>query len=162
MYWRITRKELEQNGNAGNRAAFKKIVDAGTTPGVLFYEHQKPIGWCSIGPRRHYPALNRSPTLKPVDGREVWSIVCFYLLSTHRNRGLLPILVRHAVTYAAREGATVVEAYPNRHATSAVGAFMGVDEVYRRLGFVEVARRRDYRPILRYEIVPDATLSEPK
>lgn len=162
MYWRVTRKEFEQNGNAGNRTSFKKIVDAGPAPGVLFYEHHTPIGWCSIGPRRHYPTLSRSPILKPIDHRDVWSIVCFYLLPAYRSRGLFPTLIRKAVDYAADGGATAVEAYPDLRASSAAGAFMGVDEVYRRCGFVEVARRRDHRPILRYEIAPRAARGKPQ
>ena len=160
MYWRITRREFERNGNAGNRASLKRIVDDGAAPGVLFYEAESPIGWCAIGPRSHYPALNRSPVLRAVDERAVWSIVCFYLPSTHRRRGLFPLLIGPAVRYAADRGATTVEAYPDRRATSAADAFMGVEEAYRRFGFVEVARRRDHRPILRYEIGSDATGGE--
>ena len=162
MYWRIAPKEFEQNGNAGNHTSFKRIVDEGPAPGVLFYERHTPIGWCSIGPRRHYPALNRSPILKPIDDREVWSIVCFYLLPTHRSRGLFPILIRRAVEYAADGGATAVEAYPDLRASSSAGAFMGVDEAYRTFGFVEVARRRDHRPILRYEVAPGAARGIPQ
>ena len=94
MYWRTSRSQFSENGNPGNRAAFKSIVASGVVPGILYYRDGIPFGWCSIGPRDHYPSLNRSPLLKPVDDQPVWSIVCFYVLPEYRHLGLLPELVK--------------------------------------------------------------------
>lgn len=151
MFWRITRKEFEINGNGGNREAFKRLIDGGTVPGVLFYRGEDPFGWCAVGPRSHYPSLNRSPVLKAVDDRDVWSLVCFYLLPEYRGKGLSPALVRKALEYAESRGASVVEAYPRLGADTCADSYMGIDKVYRNLGFKEAARRKPNRPILRYE-----------
>ena len=152
MFWRITRREFEENGNAGNRRAFEKLVADGTVPGLLFYMDGVPFGWCAVGPRNHFPSLNRSPVLKPVDDRPVWSMVCFYLLRPFRRRGLSPSLVQLVLDYARSRGAAAVEAYPDIKARNTADSYMGIEKVYRSLGFEEAARRKPHRPILRYEI----------
>ena len=54
-------------------------------------------------------------------------------------------------------GARIVEAYPvdpRGQAVEAVRSFTGLAPAFERAGFVEVARRSDRRPIMRYVIVP--------
>ena len=75
MYWRIPRKDFQQNYGEGNKQALKKISEAGIVPGILAYHDGKPAGWCSVAPRADFSVLGRSPTLKPVDDQPVWSIV---------------------------------------------------------------------------------------
>lgn len=154
MYWRIGRKAFAANGNSGNRDALCRIVTNGTVPGVLYYVGEVPIAWCSVAPRGHYASLGRSPLLRAVDDCDVWSIVCFYVVPSYRSKGIFAELVRQAVCYARSQGAVAVEAYPDLSAQTGAEAFMGVDSVYRKLGFREVAKRKPHRPILRYEVRP--------
>ena len=48
-------------------------------PGLIGYLDGRPVGWISLGPREDYAKLKRSPVMKPVDDKPVWSIVCFYV-----------------------------------------------------------------------------------
>jgi hypothetical protein len=73
MWWRTTRSQFKKQGNDGNRQAMKDIVDSGEVPGILAYADGEPVGWCSVAPREHYGSLNRSPVLKRLDDKPVWS-----------------------------------------------------------------------------------------
>jgi hypothetical protein len=44
----MRRRAAEQN-----QREFQAIVDEGAVPGLLAYIDAKPVGWCSVGPRRH-------------------------------------------------------------------------------------------------------------
>ena len=72
MWWRITNKEFEANKGEGNRMAIKDLVDKGTIPGILAYDGDQAIGWCSVAPREEFTRLERSRILKPVDEQPVW------------------------------------------------------------------------------------------
>lgn len=154
MWWRTTRREFRRQQGEGNRQAMKRIVDSGTVPGLLAYEGETPVGWVSVAPREDYPSLNRSPNLKRIDDRPVWSIVCFYVDPRQRGKGLLPKLVAAARDYAVGQGAWIVEAYPREPGgrISSELAYMGLAPVFKEAGFVEVLRRSPARPILRYTV----------
>jgi GNAT superfamily N-acetyltransferase len=130
-------------------------LEGGRIPGVLAYLDGRPVGWCSVAPREEYPALDRSPVLRRVDGEPVWSIVCFYIDRRVRRRGVMGALLRGAVEHAGRNGARVVEAYPVDPVRGPVGtgsAFAGFAAAFREAGFTEVARRSATRPIMRLAV----------
>ena len=151
MYWRITRAQLAANGNEGNRMAMKAIVDAGQVPGILAYHGGRAVGWCSIGPREVYGSLERSPKLKRVDERPVWSVVCFFMEKEYRGRGLMGLLLEAAVDYARKSGASIVEGYPISISGPLKGCmgYMGIDRTFAAAGFEEVARPDEDRLIVR-------------
>src|SRR4029453_17715298 len=95
-----------------NRRAMKALVDRGSVPGLIGYEDGVPVAWVSLGPREDYAKLRRSPVMKPVDDQPVWSIVCFFVDSDARGRGLSQRMLEAAVDYARSRGARLVEAYP--------------------------------------------------
>jgi GNAT superfamily N-acetyltransferase len=80
-------------------------------PGILAYHQGKAVAWCSIAPREDYPVLRRSPNLKPVNDRPVWSIICFFVSKSYRRMGMTEILITAAIDYAKAIGAQIVEAY---------------------------------------------------
>jgi GNAT superfamily N-acetyltransferase len=141
---------------ADNRKAMKALVDAGTAPGLIGYENGVPVSWVSLGPREDYVKLHRSPIMRPVDDRPVWSIVCFFVDREVRGRGLSERMLRAAVDYARSSGARLLEAYPvdseeRRHPDD---MFFGAKSMYDRAGFREVARRRRTRPVVRKPLRP--------
>ena len=154
MWWRGKRSEFEQNKGEGNRLALKAIVDAGQIPGILAYHDEQPVGWCSVAPRLDFSALNRSRILKPVDEQPVWSIVCFFIARSYRHQGVSEFLIRSALEYAWQNGARIVEGYPidpNEPGKSPDPfVFTGLLSSFLKAGFVEVARRSETRPIMRY------------
>jgi GNAT superfamily N-acetyltransferase len=155
MWWRSTRAEFEKRGNEGNKAAMRAIVDSGQPTGILAYEHGGPIGWCSIAPRPTYGSLNRSPILKRIDDQPVWSLVCLFVAQEVRRQGVAEALVRAAIDHVSQQGGRIIEAYPtvsSKDDLPPVSSFMGVPDLFLRLGFKEVARPSKSRMIVRYEI----------
>ncbi len=155
MWWRVKRSQFEKQKGEENRRAFKEIVDSGEIPGLLAYAEGQPIGWCSVAPREDFPVLDRSRTLKRVDDQPVWSVVCFFVAKPFRRKGVTAELLRAAVEYARERGAKIVEGYPiepKKPDMPAPFAWTGLASTFRRAGFVEVLRRSETRPIMRYFI----------
>jgi GNAT superfamily N-acetyltransferase len=155
MWWRLTRREFEAGQGEGNRKAMHSIVSEGEVPGILAYERGMAVGWCSVAPRESYGSLNRSPVLKRLDDKEVWSIVCFYVAKEHRRKGLVKKLILAAIDYVKSQGGKVVEAYPTipkGGRMPPVSSFMGFPAIYESVGFVECARPSKSKAIMRYYI----------
>lgn len=160
MWWRLKRSDFERMKGDGNKEAFQALVAAGTVPGILAYMEQRPAGWCAIEPREHYPALQRSHSLKPIDDRPVWSVTCFFVARPFRRQGLAVDLLRAATVYAFREGAQIVEGYPVEPKSGIMPdafAWHGTAATFRHAGFVEVARPSPTRLIMRREAGSEAT-----
>jgi ribosomal protein S18 acetylase RimI-like enzyme len=143
-----------QSRRAANRAELKALVDAGSTPGLIGYRGGQPVGWVSLGPREDYAKLARSPVMKPVDAKPVWSIICFVVPAEYRGQGIAKALLDGAIAYAKRRGATLLEAYPveQRGRSRDDAMWFGAKSMYDRAGFVEVARRKPERPVVRKHV----------
>ena len=74
MWWRVPRAEYNRLRGNGGRDAMQAAVMAGPPPGVLAYEHGRPVGWCSIAPRQAFPGLIKSRVAAPIDDRPVWAV----------------------------------------------------------------------------------------
>ncbi len=155
MYWKLPRKEFNAGQGEGNRLDQKAIVASGRTPGLLAYVDGVPAGWCALEPRENYPGLARSRILKPVDETLVWSVTCFFVDRRYRCQGLTVELLRSAADYVARQGGKVVEGYPTEPRQAKVPppfVYTGLVSAFLQAGFIEVARRSETRPIMRYYI----------
>ncbi len=155
MWWRIKRADFEKQQGDDNHEAMCSIIESGKVPGILAYSNGEAIAWCSVAPREDYPVLDRSPTLKRVDDQPVWSIVCFFIAKAHRHQGLSSKLLKGAVEYATQNGASIIEGYPiepKKDSTPDIYAFTGMASTFKKLGFQEVARRSETRPIMRFFI----------
>jgi GNAT superfamily N-acetyltransferase len=155
MWWRLKRSQFEKQKGEENKKALKKIVDSGEIPGLLAYANGQPIAWCSVAPRETYPVLERSRTLKRIDDQPVWSVVCFFVAKQFRRKGLTVKLLRASAEYAKEHGARIVEGYPVEPKKTSIPdafAFTGLASVFRKARFVEVLRRSETRPIMRYYI----------
>jgi len=153
MYWRLTRSEYEKKKGLGNKKALRRIVDSGRPPGLLAYAGGKPVAWCAVGPREIYPVLERSRILARIDDEPTWSVTCFFVVRPFRRQGITFQLLKAAVDFAGRKGARVVEGYPvepKKGSLPDVFAYTGLPSAYRKAGFVEVLRRSETRPIMRY------------
>jgi len=154
MYYRRSGKHDVPAGmtySEANKRALKSLVDRGVVPGLIGYENGRPIGWVSLGPREDYAKLRRSPVMKPVDERPVWSIVCFVVDPQTRRRGVAEAMLSGAVRWARKQGVTLLEAYPCDKRKKSADDFMwfGAKSMFDRAGFVEVARRKPTRPVMR-------------
>lgn len=151
MWPRLASGSFTKGKGEGNRKAFRKLVAAGETPGILAYVDGEPAGWCAVAPRTAYTRFERSRVLAPVDGAPVWSVVCFFVARPHRGGGLSGKLLEAAVAFARERGAQIVEGYPIDARARTADAFVwhGLASTFERAGFREVARRSPTRPIMR-------------
>jgi GNAT superfamily N-acetyltransferase len=154
MWWRLKRSEFVKQKGEGNRKAMKHIVGSGEIPGILAYEDNKAIGWCSVGPREVFKTLERSRILKPVDSQAVWSVVCFFVAKPLRRKGLTVRLLEAAIEYVEKQGGKIVEGYPSEPNRDLPDAFVytGLTSAFRKAGFTETLRRSRSRPIMRFAI----------
>ncbi|MEW5995283.1 MAG: GNAT family N-acetyltransferase, partial [Candidatus Zixiibacteriota bacterium] len=134
--------------------AMKKIVNSGAVPGILAYDGNEPVGWCSVGPREGFPVLDRSRVLKRIDDAPVWSVVCLFIAKPYRKTGLSTKILKAAINYAKKNGGQIIEGYPfdltgKKSPLPDAFVWTGLASAYRRAGFVEVERRSPTRPIMR-------------
>jgi GNAT superfamily N-acetyltransferase len=162
MYYRKSGSSETPSADA-NKKALKSLVDADRVPGLIGYLDGSPVGWISLGPREDYAKLRRSPVMKPVDdkpvwSKPVWSIVCFFIDSRTRGRGISKALLSAAIDYARSQGVTLLEAYPidKEERSHADSMWFGAKSLYDRAGFKEVARRKETRPVMRRSLRPRA------
>jgi len=175
MFYRETgRTEAPQGMRLADarKARMRALCEAGPPPGLLAYARLddagapaargrlRPVGWVTLGPRHDFLKLVRSPVMRPVDDTpldaRLWSVVCFVVPPAYRHRGVARALLQGAVEYAARRGARIVEAYPVDKATRGADDWLwhGAKSMYDRAGFVEVARRKPTRPVVRLRLEP--------
>jgi len=128
----------------GARRLFEERVRQGPPPGVLAYAEDKAVGWLQIGPRAHIPEWNNPRRAStplpdaPAEDERNWAASCFFVRKGFRGKG---------VTGALLDGAM-----ENQEKRSAEGLYVGPESVLRRAGFVEVARQKPGRPLLRLVI----------
>ncbi|BBB96525.1 MULTISPECIES: GNAT family N-acetyltransferase [Bradyrhizobium] len=145
MYWRVERGGRTWDDMRGEKARthFQRLVRSGKVHGLLAVEEGTPIGWACLGPYEDFPRLATVRAIRHARPAKTWSVVCFYIPSRHRNRGLATRLLVAARKFAKASGAAVVEGYPV--ATSAgsqlPGAFAwtGTPKMFANAGFAKVA-----------------------
>lgn len=155
MWWRSKRSDFLHQKGEGNKKAMQEIIENGEIPGLIAYCGEKPIGWCAVSPREKFSGLGRSKILQPIDGRPVWSVICFFIARDFRNKGLSEDLLRAAIEFVRTQGGTIVEGYPvdpKKVPAPAVFVYTGLAAAFLKVGFVEYARRSPTRPIMRYHL----------
>lgn len=155
MTWRLHKSDYEQSKGEGNKKAIRKLVTQQEPLGILAYSAGEPTGWCAVAPREKFVRLQKSRALKPLDHQPVWSVSCLFIAKPFRRMGLSVPLLKEAVRYASKYGATIVEAYPldpKKSALPDVFAWTGILSGFLRAGFREEKRHSPSRPIVRYYI----------
>ena len=160
MFWRLDRSDFKKLRGSGTKEILQQLTEQGHEPGLILYVDGQPAGWCSVGPRENYLALENSRILKRVDAQPVWSIVCFFVHKVFRKQNLMTAMLQGAVKYAKNQGATIVEGYPIDMQTeklagqklSSYAGYMGIASAFREVGFVEAGRASETQLIMRYTI----------
>jgi GNAT superfamily N-acetyltransferase len=154
MWPRVPRggKSWKEAQGAKNRDRFRRLVKAGKVHGVLAFADDEPVGWCSFGPRSTFPRLERVRAIQRVGSDTTWSIVCFYIPSRWRGRGVATKLLEAATKEAFALGATEIEGYPvvpakAREKVPAAFAWTGVPALFQAAGYKELSRPGVSRPI---------------
>jgi len=154
MWWRQSSSEWQKRKGTERKEALKKIVFDGKVPGILAYSKGKPIGWCSIAPREEFHRLEKSRTLKRIDDQQVWSVVCFFVAKQFRRKGVSTMLLKAAVEYAMRQGAKIIEGYPNRSRKmlNDTIAYTGLASAFLKAGFTDFSSLSKVKTIMRYDL----------
>jgi GNAT superfamily N-acetyltransferase len=157
MYWRLRHAQFQEQKGEANKRALKQLTDRGVVSGLLAYLDGEPVGWCALAPREQYSRLESSRILKPVDDQPVWAITCFFMAKPYRGKGILAHLLKSAIAYAAKNGARIVEGYPIEPKQGRLAdpfVYTGLASTFRKMGFQEVVRRSETRPLMRYVVSP--------
>jgi GNAT superfamily N-acetyltransferase len=155
MWWRLPRKQFNNQKGETNKVALKQIVARGEIPGILAYDKGEAVGWCSVAHRENYASLERSRTLKRIDDKPVWSVVCFYTAKPYRNKGITTKLLRASIDYVKAKGGEILEGYPVDSRKSRLPdpfVYTGLLQSFLKVGFTEVFRSSKGRAIVRYAI----------
>ncbi len=115
------------------------------------------VGWMQIGPRADVPEWNnprRASTPlpdRPADDPGVWAILCFFFARKSRGLGLSHRMVAEGIVFARANDARIVEAAPMDRASrsGSIGLYVGSTTVFEKAGFVEIARQKPGRPLMR-------------
>jgi GNAT superfamily N-acetyltransferase len=157
MFWRLPRKQMRIMTPEERKESLHHMAMNDQVAGLLAYKDGEPVGWCSIGPREDYRALESSRLFKRLDDRPVWSIVCFFMYRSARGQGVMEAMIRGAVGYAKQHGAKIVEAYPTDLIAAGMQGkklsgdqgYMGIASAFEKAGFVEASRPSETRVIMR-------------
>ena len=152
MWWRLKNKDYEQSKGIRNKELLENLISNSKPLGIIAYEKNNPIGWCSISPRKSLKRLETSKLFKPIDNLDVWSITCLYVDKKIRNTGLSVRLINQASEFAFKKGATCIEAYPihsNKNKTPDLFAYVGFKTAYLNAGFEPIKQCSKTRLIMR-------------
>jgi GNAT superfamily N-acetyltransferase len=157
MYWQLG-PQYRQRPRADNKRDLRRLAGSGRPSGLVAFDGDLAVGWCRLAPRADLTWLDQARYLGPVDDLPVWSIPCFFVRRSHRDRGVTTALLDAAIDVATRAGAPALEAYPidtdvPSHTTN---LFPGIASVFGGRGFEVVARRRNDRPVMRKFLAPVA------
>lgn len=152
MLWRMTNKQFNAASREARKDAIRQAFEADRPPGLLAYDAERAVGWCSLAPRAAFPRLETSRILQPVDTEPVWSVSCFFIHRDYRGKGLSVAMLEAGARFVAEQGGQILEGYPvDAGSRKYPGSFawVGLASAYERAGFTEVARRSPTRPIMR-------------
>ena len=152
MVFRPMQSADRRAGGPAKKRALSQLVAAGTPVGILAYEVNDPVAWCSIAPLETYTNLRtRNYISDGNDTENVWSIACFYIRRTLRGQRMTTRLIDAAIDYARENGAKIIEAYPVDYDSPSY-SYMGRIGTFERLGFKEIAMAGTRRHIMRLQL----------
>ena len=132
-------------------------VEEGHAHGILAYDGDEAVGWCSFESRASLPRLERLPRFKGRPAEGVWFVGCFFIQRGWRRRGLAELLLKHAIRAIESKGARAVEAVPTAtHGRPQADAFLftGTYGMFERLGFHTTMDARGKTTVMRREFIP--------
>jgi GNAT superfamily N-acetyltransferase len=154
MWWRVPRggKLWEEAKGQRNRETFQRLVEHGQVNAIVAFAGDEPVGWCSFGPRQTFPRLKTVRALKTGWTEGTWSIVCFFVRSGWRGRGIGTRMIKAATDRAFELGAQEIEGYPVAPKTPSAPiphafAWTGVPALFQAAGYQEKPVPKGSRPV---------------
>ncbi|MEE8576902.1 MAG: GNAT family N-acetyltransferase [candidate division Zixibacteria bacterium] len=164
MHWRTPKggKMWEEAKGEPNKKSARRLIMGGKAAGIIALDKSEPVGWCSFGRRDEFPRLDRTKAYQyvsapKIERNEIYSIVCFFVKASHRKLGLGKRMAKAAVDAIAKRSGQLVEAYPVTLTKAGnklppAFSFTGPETLFERLGFEEVQRLADSRPLYQLKL----------
>ncbi len=159
MWWRVERggRLWEETKGEPARQQMKHLVISGKARGILAFDGDRAIGWCSFGRRVDFPRIERSKAYRRDDTKGMWCINCFFIDRKYRKQGIARGLLGAAVKAIKRRKAKVIEAYPvtttlDGKKLPPAFSFPGPLNLYEEFGFKEIQRLAKTKPLVRLEL----------
>ncbi len=76
---RMRRSLFSKTGAENHKSVTRHYVDVGKPVGIITYENQAPMGWCSVGLIEDFPGIMYSRALKPESPEGKWCITCLFI-----------------------------------------------------------------------------------
>ena len=156
MYFRLVKKEFEENKYLGNKKKMHQLVKEQEPVGLLALQDEDAIGWISFAPREQFAKLENSRVHKRIDEEKVWSITCFFIKKEFRNKGLSFELIEVAKDFAKKNKIKILEAYPVKPYSEKMPdafAWTGFYNTFLKAGFKVVSEASKSKPMMRW-VVP--------
>jgi GNAT superfamily N-acetyltransferase len=134
-FWLVRGKAYWDGHGSGHRRALREEIRGGDATALLAYVDGKPVGWCRLGPRESFERLAHAPSAPRIDDEEVWSVVCFYVHSAAKRKGVASALLEHALEHAAAKGARILEGYAVPPGHMNIDAYTGYLPMFLDAGF---------------------------
>jgi GNAT superfamily N-acetyltransferase len=114
QWWRVPKggKMWDETKGAKAKRMTKALFKSNEITGLLAYDGDKPVGWCSYGPRSVYPRLERTKSYRRDDTEGVWSVNCFFIDRHYRQKGLARQMLQAALKFMKKRKVKSLEAYP--------------------------------------------------
>ena len=160
--WRIEKGEdWKKVKGAVAKARLRIGILNGTTQGIVAFDGETPIGWCTFGPRDSFPRLNRARSLQCTDSSRVWSLPCFFVLRSYRGKGVSKAMLKHALEAMREKGVQIAEGYPSKPNKDgqyiAAFSWTGTISLFEKAGFKMVGNAEGSKRRVRKQLNTRAT-----
>jgi GNAT superfamily N-acetyltransferase len=159
QWWRLPRggKLWDETKGARAKRMTKKLIADGKMTGLLAYDGDKAVGWCSYGPRTAFPRIDRSKAYARDDIDGVWSINCFFIDRNYRRQGMAREMLRAAIRFMKRRKVKTAEAYPvtltkDGKQLPPAFSYTGPLKIFEDEGFEIIQRLSPSRPLVRKKL----------
>jgi len=159
QWWRLPRagKLWEETRGAKAKRMTKKLFSDGAISGLLAYDGDKAVGWCSYGPRAIYSRMERIKAYARDDIDDVWSINCFFIDRKYRRQGLAREMLRAAIRFMKKRKVKIAEGYPvpltkDGKQLPPAFSYTGPLKIFEDEGFEIIQRLSFSRPLVRKKL----------
>jgi len=154
--WRVERggKLWEATKGEPARLRMQELVQSGKANGILAFDGDRAVGWCSFGPRADFPRIETMKAYRHDASDGVWSITCFFLAKGYRGQGVARKLLQEAIAAMRKRGVNVIEGYPipltkDGNKLPSTFNWTGPLRIFEDAGFTLVQRLSQSRPLVR-------------
>ena len=140
-------EEWQKRTGTKNRAEALNEIRAGRMKGYLAFDGVKCIGWCNANHVDQYLRL-KEDLENLCSGRKLGCVICFVIHQNYRKQGVARALLRHAVQDFRSQGFAGVLSLPVESSDDPKKLYRGTINMYKELGFQEVAKEDKVRIML--------------